>query len=106
MGRICPPGTSVSASPSSKIGGKFESKFELSSSSIPLNIKPRPAASSNSGNHQIEDNYQGKFAENVQGKNDDSQIPSLPMPRCEPSTSKDYEKMSAGYQKTSKSYQK
>ena len=52
--RICPPGTSVSAGPSSKIGGKFESKFELSSSSIPLNIKPRPAASSNSGNHQTE----------------------------------------------------
>ena len=52
--RICPPGTSVSAGPASKIGGKFENKFELSSSSIPLNIKPRPAASSNSGNHQIE----------------------------------------------------
>ena len=28
------------------------------------------------------------------------------MPKCEPSTSKSYEKMSTGYQKTSKSYQK
>ena len=28
------------------------------------------------------------------------------MPRCEPSTSKSYEEMSTGYQKTSKSYQK